>query len=221
MAVLRPLKLVIDNFPEDEVVEFDVDYFRHDEERAETRKVALTREVYIEQEDFALEPPPKYFRLAPGREVRLMNACLVTYKDVVKDEDGNVIEVHCTYDPDSLGGQAPDGRRVKGTLHWVSAQRNVEAQVNLYDNLFTIENPSDVPEGKEFTDFLNPDSKTVLENVKLEDAVGAAQPGDRFQFMRQGYFYLDPESTTEDKMVFNQIVPLRDSWAKISKKNQG
>ncbi len=221
MAVLQPLKLVIDNFPEDEVVEFDVDYFRHDEERAETRKVALTREVYIEKEDFALEPPPKYFRLAPGREVRLMNACLVTYKDVVKDEDGNVIEVHCTYDPDSLGGQAPDGRRVKGTLHWVSAQKNVDAQVNLYDNLFTIENPSDVPEGKEFTDFLNPDSKTVLDNVKLEEAVRGAQPGDRFQFMRQGYFYLDPESTTEDKMVFNQIVPLRDSWAKISKKNQG
>ena len=219
MAVLRPLKLVIDNFPEDEVVEFDVDYFRHDEERAETRIVALTKEVFIEQEDFALEPPPKYFRLAPGREVRLMNACLVTYQDVVQDEDGNVIEVHCTYDPDSLGGQAPDGRRVKGTLHWVSARKNIEAQVNLYDNLFTLENPSDVPEGKDFTDFLNPESKVVLENVKLESAVGDARPGDRFQFMRQGYYYLDPESTSEEKMVFNRIVPLRDSWAKIQKKN--
>ena len=218
MAVLRPLKLVIDNFPEGEVVEFDVDYFRHDEENHETRKVALTKEVYIEQEDFEEVPPPKYFRLSPGREVRLMNACLVTCTDVVKDADGNVVEVHCTYDPDSLGGQAPDGRRVKGTLHWVSAEKNVEATVNLYDNLFTIENPSDVPEGKEFTDFLNPESKIVLEEVKLEAAMADAQPGQRFQFMRQGFFYVDPEATTDDRLVFNEIVPLRDSWAKISKK---
>jgi glutaminyl-tRNA synthetase len=218
MAVLRPLKLVIDNFPEDEVVEFEVDYYRHDKETHETRKVALTKEVYIEKEDFSEDPPPKYFRLAPGREVRLMNACLVTYSDVVKDEDGNVIEVHCTYDPESLGGMAPDGRRVKGTLHWVSADKNVEATVNLYENLFTVENPSDVPEDADFRDNLNPTSKTVLEHVKIESAIAEAKPGDRYQFMRQGYFYLDPESTTDERMVFNEIVPLRDSWAKIAKK---
>ena len=218
MAVLRPLKLVIDNFPEGELVEFDVDYYRHDKETHETRKVALTKEVYIEQNDFAEDPPPKFFRLAPGREVRLMNACLVTCTDVVKDDDGNVIEVHCTYDPDSLGGQSPDGRRVKGTLHWVSAEKYVEATVNLYENLFTVENPSDVPEGGDFRDNLNPTSKTVLENVKLEAAMADAKQGDRVQFMRQGFFYLDPASTSDERMVFNQIVPLRDSWAKIAKK---
>jgi glutaminyl-tRNA synthetase len=147
-----------------------------------------------------------------------MNACLVTCNDLVKDEDGHVIEVHCTYDPDSLGGQAPDRRRVKGTLHWVSAEKYVEATANLYENLFTVENPSDVPVDGDFRDNLNPNSKLVLANVKLEAAMADAKPGDRYQFMRQGFFYLDPESTTEDQMVFNRIVPLRDSWAKISKK---
>jgi glutaminyl-tRNA synthetase len=178
----------------------------------------LTKEVYIEESDFMEEPPPKYFRLAPGREVRLMSACLVTCTGVVKDDEGNVVEVHCTYDPESLGGQAPDGRRVKGTLHWVSAEKNVNATVNLYENLFTVENPSDVPEGGSFLDNLNPDSKEVLENAKLEAAAGESKPGDRLQFMRQGFFYLDPESSSETNLVFNRIVPLRDSWAKISKK---
>jgi glutaminyl-tRNA synthetase len=216
MAVLRPLKLVIDNFPEGETAEFDVDYFRHDEERAETRKVVLTREVYIEEEDFEEDPPPKYFRLAPGREVRLMNACLVTCTDVVKDEQGKVLEVHCTYDPDSLGGQAPDGRRVKGTIHWVSAENNLEVTVNMYDNLFLVENPEETAEGKDFTDNLNPASKEALQQVKLEAAMLNAKPGERYQFMRQGFFYLDPLSTTETRQVYNLIVPLRDSWAKIS-----
>ncbi|MBN2045479.1 MAG: glutamine--tRNA ligase/YqeY domain fusion protein [Anaerolineales bacterium] len=218
MAVLKPLKLVIDNFPEREEIDFKVDYFRHDNERHETRKVVLTKEVYIEEDDFMEEPPPKYFRLAPGREVRLMNACLVTCTGVVKDGDGKVVEIHCRYDPDSLGGQAPDGRRVKGTLHWVSAEKNVDATVNLYENLFTVENPSDVPEDGDFRDNLNPNSKMVLEGVKLEAEMAQADPGDRYQFMRQGFFYLDPESTVGNKMVFNQIVPLRDSWAKINQK---
>lgn len=219
MAVLKPLKLVITNFPEDKVEWFDVDYYRHDKERSVTRQVPLTREVYIEQEDFAENPPPKYFRLAPGREVRLMNACLVTCTDVVKDEEGNIVEVHCTYDPESLGGQAPDGRRVKGTMHWVSAAHAIDAEVHMYDRLFLTEVPEDVPEGRDFTDNLNPESKVVLENAKLEPALADAEPGSRFQFMRQGFFYLDPNSTTPGHKVFNLTVALRDSWAKIAEKH--
>ncbi len=219
MAVLNPLKLVITNFPEDKEEIFEVDYFRHDKEKSETRTVPLTREVYIEQDDFSEDPPPKYFRLAPGREVRLMNACLVTCTDVVKDGDGNIIEVHCTYDPESIGGQAPDGRRVKGTIHWVSAAHAVDAEVRMYDRLFLNEVPEDVPEGKDFTDNLNPDSKVVLTNAKLEPALAGAQPGDRFQFLREGFFYLDPKETTPSHKVFNLTVPLRDSWAKIVEKH--
>ncbi len=213
MGVLNPLKLVIDNFPEDEVIEFDVDYFRHDAESHETRKVPLTKEVYIEQEDFMEDPPKKYFRLSPGREVRLMSACLVTCTDVVKDADGNVVEVHCTYDPESIGGQAPDGRRVKGTLHWVSAKYAYDAEVRLYDNLFTVENPS----VGELEDIVNTDSKQVID-AKLEPAMAQAKPGERFQFMRKGYFFVDPIDSTEgDDLYFNQIISLRDSWAKIKK----
>lgn len=215
MAVLKPLKLVIENFPQDKKIEFDIDYYRHDKGKSETRKVPLTREVYIEQEDFMENPPPKYFRLAPGREVRLMNACLVTCTDFVKDENGTIVEVRCTYDPDSLGGQAPDGRRVKGTLHWVSAAEAIEAEARMYDRLFLTEDPEDVGEGEDFTDNLNPNSIEVLDNVKLEPALADSQPGSRYQFMRQGYFYLEPESTTEKRMVFNLTVPLRDTWAKI------
>ena len=148
-----------------------------------------------------------------------MNACLVTCTDVVKDADGKISEVHCTYDPDSIGGQAPDGRRVKGTLHWVSAQKNIEVTVNQYENLFLTENPSEAPEGQDFTVNLNPESRKVLDHVVVESAMADAKPGDRFQFMRQGFYYLEPESTTEDRMVFNLIVPLRDSWAKIAKKS--
>lgn len=219
MAVLRPLKVVIDNFPEDKVVEFDVDYYRHDPDRSETRKAPFTREVYIERGDFFEEPPPKFFRLSPGREVRLMNACLITCVDVVKDEKtGEVLEVHCTYDPESLGGQAPDGRKVKGTLHWVSAQHAVNAEVRLYDHLFLSDHPEDVPEGQDFTSDLNPDSLEVLTDCKLEPALGKAAPGDRFQFVRNGYFMVDPIDSSADKLVFNRTVSLRDSWKKIQKK---
>lgn len=219
MGVLNPLKLVITNFPEDRVEWFDVDYFRHDKEKTETRRVPLTREVYIEQDDFSENPPPKYFRLAPGREVRLMNACLVTCTDVVKDEAGNIVEVHATYDPESIGGQAPDGRRVKGTIHWVSADHAVDVEVRMYDRLFLNEDPEDVPEGKVFTDNLNPESKVVLTHSKLEPAMADAEPGSRYQFMRQGFFYLDPKSSSPEHKVFNLTVALRDSWAKIAEKH--
>lgn len=215
MAVLRPLKLVIDNFPEDHVEEFEVDFYRHDKDRSETRIVPLTREVFIEQDDFMEEPPPKYFRLAPGREVRLMSACLVTCTEVVKNENGEVAEVHCTYDPDSLGGQAPDGRRVKGTLHWVSVKRAVEAEARLYDDLIL------EGEGEEdFKNMINPNSIEVIPRAKLEPALIGAKPGDHFQFMRQGYFFVDPVDSTKDNFVFNLTVSLRDSWAKLQKKQQ-
>jgi len=215
MAVLQPLKVVIENFPEEKVEEFEVDYYRHDGERHETRLLPLTREVYIERDDFMEEPPKKFFRLAPGREVRLMNACLITCNEVVKDEDGEVIELRCSYDPESLGGQAPDGRRVKGTLHWVSAEHAVEAEVRLYDLLFDQEDPES---GDDFTDNLNPESLEVLPKAMLEPSLADAQPGDRFQFMRQGYFFVDPVDSGAGKPVFNRIVALRDSWAKIRKR---
>jgi len=215
MAVLSPLKLVIDNFPEDRTIELDVDYYRHDKHKSETRKVPLTKEIYIEREDFSENPPPKYFRLAPGREVRLMNACLVTCTDFVKDENGNIVEVHCKYDPDSIGGQAPDGRRVKGTLHWVSAEHAINAEVRIYDQLFLAEDPEAVEEGHDFTENLNPDSLEVLIGAKLEPSMALAKPGDRYQFLRQGFFYLDPETSKENKFVFNLTVALRDSWSKI------
>lgn len=218
MAVLDPVKLVIENFPEDETVELDVDYYRHDKDKSETRKVLLTRELYIEREDFSEDPPPKFFRLAPGREVRLMNACLVTCTGFEKDSDGNVTEIRCTYDPESVGGVAPDGRRVKGTLHWVSAVHAVSAEVRLYDQLFLTEDPEAVDEGKDFTENLNPGSKEILTNVKLEPSMANAEPGERFQFMRKGFFYLDPDESTKDLSVYNLVVSLRDSWAKIQNK---
>lgn len=218
MAVLDPVKLVIENFPEDETVELDVDYYRHDKDKSETRKVLLTRELYIEREDFSEDPPPKFFRLAPGREVRLMNACLVTCTGFEKDSDGNVTEIRCTYDPESVGGVAPDGRRVKGTLHWVSAVHAVSAEVRLYDQLFLTEDPEAVDEGKDFTENLNPGSKEILTNVKLEPSMANAEPGERYQFMRKGFFYLDPDESTKDLSVYNLVVSLRDSWSKIQNK---
>lgn len=214
MAILDPLKLVIDNFPDDETIEFDVDYYRHDGDKHETRKVPFSKELFIDRDDFMEDPPKKYFRLSPGREVRLMNACLVTCTDVVKDKDGNVTEIHCTHDPESIGGQAPDGRRVKGTIHWVSAKHAVDATVRLYDHLFTNEDPS---EG-ELTDNVNEDSLQIV-TAKLEPALADAKPGARFQFMRKGYFYLVPEDTTDRNLIFNRIISLRDSWAKIKKNN--
>jgi glutaminyl-tRNA synthetase len=221
MVVLNPLKVIIENFPEEHVEELEIDYYRHDPDRSETRKVPFTREVYIERKDFMIDPPRKYFRLSPGAEVRLMNACLITCTGFKTDENtGEVVEVYCQYDPDSIGGQAPDGRRVKGTLHWVSTKYGIEAEVRLYDKLFLTENPEETEEGEDFTTNINPDSLVILPKTIVEPSLVDAKPGYRYQFLRNGYFYLEPEDSKPDKLVFNRIVALRDSWAKIKAKQK-
>ncbi len=216
MAVLNPLKVVITNYPEGQTEELEA-INNPEDESAGTRMVPFSRELYIEQDDFMEDPPRKYFRLSPGREVRLRYGYFITCTDVVKDEDGNVIEVHCTYDPATRGGYAPDGRKVRGTIHWVSAQHAIDAEVRLYDRLFTKENPLDVAEGEDFTDYLNPHSLQVLTGCKLEPALAQAVPGEPYQFERKGYFTLDPDSTPEH-LVFNRTITLRDTWAKMQKR---
>lgn len=211
MAVLRPLKVIIDNYPEGKEEEIDVEINPNDPD-AGTRKVVFSRELYIEADDFMEEPPKKYFRLSPGREVRLKGAYYVTCTSFDKDADGNVTCIHCEYDPESRGGQTPDGRKVKGTLHWVSAPHAVDGEVRLYDRLFTKENPSD----GELMDNVNPGSIEVITGCKLEAGLAEAKVGDTFQFMRQGYFCMDPDSG-EGRLVFNRTVALKDSWAKVSK----
>jgi glutaminyl-tRNA synthetase len=215
MAVLRPLKVVIDNYPENQVEHLEA-INNPEDTSAGTRKVPFSKELYIEQEDFMEEPVKKFFRLAPGREVRLRYAYFITCNDVVKNEDGNVIELHCTYDPATRGGDAPDGRKVKSTLHWVSAKHALKAEVRLYDNLFTKENPDDTEDDADFTSNINPNSLEVLTNCCVEPSLANAKPLDRFQFERLGYFCLDP-AATENKPVFNRTVSLRDTWAKIQK----
>jgi glutaminyl-tRNA synthetase len=215
MAVLKPLKVVLDNYPADQVEEFEVPDFPQDPECTTSRKVPFGRELYIEQEDFMEVPPPKYFRLAPGSEVRLMNAYYITCTEVVKDADGQVIEVHCTYDPETRGGMSADGRKVKGTIHWVSAQHAIEAEVRLYENLFTKKDPYEVEEGQDFLDNLNPRSLEVLTSCKLEPALAQAMIGESYQFMRNGYFCLDSVDTREGQLVFNRTISLVDSWAKM------
>ncbi len=214
MAVLRPLKVVIENLAADQTEWFEVDYYRHDETKEETRRVPLTREIYIEQDDFMAEPLPKYFRLAPGQEVRLMHACLITCTGFETDADGNVTEVRCTYDPATLGGAAPDGRKVKGTIHWVSASAGAQAAVRLYSPLLRTENDDpDAPDTDDFIAGLNPDSFETLTAV-VEPALLQAAAGARFQFVRNGYFYADPVESKPGQPVFNRIVGLKDSWAK-------
>ncbi|RMH84647.1 MAG: glutamine--tRNA ligase, partial [Calditrichaeota bacterium] len=217
MAVLRPLKLVITNYPEGKVEEFDAVNNPENPEMG-TRKVPFSRELYIERDDFREDPPKKYFRLAPGREVRLMHAYYVTCTDVIKDEHGEIVEVHCTYDPETRGGWSKDGRKVKGTLHWVSAAHAVEAEVRLYDRLFTRPNPADPRDKVDFKTYLNPNSLEVLTGCKLEPSVKGAAPGTRYQFLRHGYFCVDTKDSTGDHLVFNRTVPLRDTWAKIEQK---
>jgi glutaminyl-tRNA synthetase len=216
MAVLHPLKLVIDNYPagKEEFVEVANN---PEDAAAGTRQVPFSGEIYIEQDDFREVPPPKYYRLSPGKEVRLRNAYFVTAQSVVKDAEGNVVEVHCTYDPASRGGNSPDGRKVKSTMHWVSAAHAIAAEIRIYDKLFTKADPGDVPEGGSFLDNLNPNSLEILTGAKLEPSLAEARLEDRFQFERVGYFCLDPDST-EGKLVFNRTLPLKDSWAKIEKK---
>ncbi len=219
MAVLRPLRVVIDNYPEDQVEELEAVNHPGRPELG-TRTLPFSRVIYIERSDFREDPPKKYFRLAPGREVRLKFAYFITCTDVVKDENGEVVELHCTYDPATRGGSAPDGRKVRGTLHWVSAPHAVEAEVRLYDHLFAKPDPFDVKEGGTWEDNLNPNSLEILTDCKLEPSLAQAPVGSRYQFLRQGYFIVDPDSTP-DRLVFNRTVPLRDTWAKIEKRMRG
>ena len=216
MAVLHPLKVVIDNYPEGQTEELDA-VNNPEDPAAGTRKVPFSRELYIEQDDFMAEPPRKFFRLAPHREVRLRYAYFVTCTDVVKDSDGRVIELHCTYDPATRGGDSPDGRKVKSTLHWVSAAHALAAEVRLYDHLFTKQDPEDVPDGEDFTANLNPNSLTTLNDCRIEPSVTGAAVGTRYQFERLGYFCVDPDSSPPQHMVFNRTISLRDTWAKVSK----
>jgi glutaminyl-tRNA synthetase len=216
MAVLRPLKVVIDNYPEDQTEEMEA-VNNPEDASAGTRKVPFSRVLYIEQDDFREVPPKGYYRLSPGREVRLRYGYFLTCQSVMKNDDGEVIEVHCTYDPATRGGNAPDGRKVKSTIHWVSAAHAVEAEVRIYENLFGKENPSDVEEGQDFTANLNPNSLEIISNAKLEPSLRNAEVGGRFQFERLGYFCVDPDSKT-GKPVFNRTVALKDTWAKQEKK---
>jgi glutaminyl-tRNA synthetase len=215
MAVLRPLKIVLTNYPEGQVEEVDV-INNPEDPSAGTRKVPFSRELYIEQDDFREVPPPKYFRLAPGQEVRLRYAYFVRCTSVLKNEQGEVTEVHCTYDPATKGGDSPDGRKVKGTIHWVSAKDSLPAEVRLYDHLFAKPDPEDVPEGQDWKVNLNPKSLVVLSDARVEPRVRGAKPGDRYQFERHGYFVIDPD-TKAGNLVFNRTVSLRDSWAKVEK----
>ena len=212
MAVLDPVKLVLTNYPEDRVEYFELPNNPNDPD-AGTRKVPFTRELYIEREDFAEVPPPKFHRLKPGGEVRLMGAYIVKYEDVVKDENGNIVEIRCTCDMETGGKNPSDGRKVKGTIHWVSAAHAVDAEIRLYDYLFTQPNVFDIPEDKHYRDYLNPNSLTVLKNCKLEPALANVGQEERFQFVRQGYFCRD-----KHEGVFNRIVELKDTYAKISGK---
>jgi glutaminyl-tRNA synthetase len=216
MAVLRPLRVVIENYPEGQVDWLDA-VNNPEDESAGSRTVPFSRVLYIEQDDFREDPPKQYFRLSPGREVRLRYGYFITCTSLVKNEKGEVVEVRCTYDPATRGGNAPDGRKVKSTIHWVSAEHAIDAEARLYDNLFTKENPNETAEGEDFTANLNPASLETLTGCKLEPSLAGAVPGDRFQFERLGYFCADPDSAP-GKPVFNRTASLRDTWAKIQKR---
>ncbi len=218
MAVLRPLRVVIDNYPDDTVEEMDAINNPEDESMG-TRRVPFSKVLYIEQDDFREDPPKQYFRLAPGREVRLRYAYFITCNEVVKDAEGNVVELRCTYDPATRGGNSPDGRKVKSTIHWVSAAHAVDAEVRLYENLFAKENPNEVEEGQDITPNLNPHSLEVLTDSKVEPSLGDAEAGSRYQFERLGYFSADKDSSSE-KLVFNRTIGLRDTWSKIERREK-
>jgi len=213
MAVLRPLRVVITNYPEDKLEEVEAINNPEDESMG-TRMLPFSRVLYVEEDDFREVPPKKWFRLAPGKEVRLKHAYYITCQDVIKDQDGKIVELHCTYDPASRGGSTPDGRTVKGTLQWVSAAHAVDAQIRLYDYLFTREDVGDVPEGTDFKDNVNTNSLEVLTACKVEPGLAGAKVGDRFQFLRMGYFCVDPDSS-DHELVFNRTLTLKDTWAKI------
>lgn len=219
MGVLEPVKVLILNYPEGQVEELEA-INNPEDPSAGTRKVPFSREIYIERDDFREEPPPKYFRLAPGREVRLRYGYIIKCVDVIKNnQTGEIEEIHCTYDPQTRGGYAPDGRKVQGTIHWVSAQHALDAEVRMYDRLFTVPNPGKVEEGKSFIDYLNPASLKILSGCKVESSLANSKAGDHYQFERKGFFCVDPDSTP-GHLVFNLTVPLRDTWAKIEEKQK-
>lgn len=217
MGVLDPLKVVITNMEPGQVERFEAPYMP-DDESAGTREVVLAREIYVERADFKREAVKKWWRLAPGKEVRLRYACLITCHDFVKNEAGEVTELHCTWDPDSRGGNPSDGRKVKGTLHWVPAEQSLPAEVRLYDRLFSVENPNEVPEGGHFSQHINPDSLQVNTHARVEPSLADIEPGTRIQFERVGYFVADSEDCKPGSLVFNRTIALRDSWAKLEKK---
>ncbi len=219
LCVLSPLKVVLTNYPDGQVEELTAQNYPHDVPKTGTRTVPFSRELYVERDDFMEEPPKKFYRLAPGREVRLRFGYLITCHDVIKDAAGNVVELHCTYDPETRSGNAPDGRKVQGTIHWVSAAQARSCEVRLYDRLFSLPDPDDVPEGQDFLSALNPNSLVVIPDAKIEPGVATDPVGTRYQFERTGYFMSDEDSTSE-KLVFNRIVGLRDSWAKEVVKGQ-
>ncbi|MCF8032976.1 MAG: glutamine--tRNA ligase/YqeY domain fusion protein [Desulfarculaceae bacterium] len=214
MGVLDPIKVVLTNYPEDQEEFFEAPFFPDDPPAMGSRKVPFCRELLVERDDFMEVPAKKFWRLAPGREVRLRWAYFITCDEVIKDADGNIVELRCTYDPATKGGDAPDGRKVKGTLHWVSARHGVPATVRLYDRLFTVPNP-DADKTRDYKEFLNPESRVDMPGAVLEPVLAEAEPDTRYQFERKGYFYVDPADSAPGKPVFNRIVTLRDSWAKI------
>jgi len=220
MAVLRPLKVVIENYPEDQVEEFEGANHPNDPAMG-TRRVPFGRELYIERDDFMEEPPKKFFRLAPGREVRLRFAYFIRCERVIKDENGEVVELRCSYDPQTRGGSAPDGRKVKGTIHWVSAAHALTARVRLYDRLFTIPNPGGGREGADYRTCLNPASIETLTDCRIEPGLAAAAPEGHYQFERLGYFCADARDSSPGAPVFNRIVTLRDSWARVEQDDKG
>jgi glutaminyl-tRNA synthetase len=216
MAVLRPLKVVIDNYPDNQVEEMDA-VNNPEDASAGTRKIPFSRVLYIEQDDFREEPPKGYYRLSPGREVRLRYGYFITCTSLAKNENGEVVEVHCSYDPATRGGNAPDGRKVKSTIHWVSAPHALDAEVRIYENLFSKENPNEVEAGQDFTANLNPKSLEVIADAKVEPSLADPALGNRYQFERLGYFCVDTDSKS-GKPVFNRTVALKDTWAKVEKK---
>ena len=222
MGIIHPLKIIIDNYPSGQIEELEA-VNNPEDPSAGTRKLHFSKEIYIDRDDFKEDPPKKYFRLAPDREVRLRYGYFIKCIDVVKNNDtGEIIELHCTYDPETRGGYAPDGRKVQGTLHWLSAENAIDVEVRLYDRLFTKADLNDLDEGVGFLDYINPDSLQVIEHCMVEAGLASTKPGSRYQFEREGYFIVDPDSVP-GKLVFNRIVPLRDTWAKIeeAQKNPG
>lgn len=219
MAVLKPLKLVIENYPDDQNEELEAVNNQEDDNKGK-RKIPFSKQLYIERDDFMENPPRKFFRLSPGQEVRLMHAYYVTCKDIVKDQEtGEIVEIICTYDPDTKGGWSKDGRKVKGTLHWVSAKHAIPAEIRLYDRLFSKENPNRVDVGQDYKDYLNPNSVELLTDCLVEPSLAGGQPGDSYQFLRRGYFCIDQDSN-DQQLVFNRSVSLRDTWAKVQKKTK-